>query len=162
MEQSAELNTTGGDTTGRNDHRYTWKGILSLALKHKPRLVRANLLAILATVVSVPIPLLLPVLVDEVLLDEEGPVLPVMQVVLPEAWHQPVVYIGLMVLAAFLLRVLSLTFNVLQSREFSKISKDVVFRVRSRLLGRLQRVAMSEYETRGSGGITSHFITGHH
>tara|TARA_R100000656_G_scaffold29211_1_gene25496 strand:- start:4612 stop:6156 length:1545 start_codon:yes stop_codon:yes gene_type:complete len=64
-----------------------------------------------------------------------------------------------MVVAAFLLRSLSLTFNVLQSREFSKISKDVVFRIRSRLLGRLQRVAMSEYETRGSGGITSHFIT---
>ncbi|MEP1214261.1 MAG: ABC transporter ATP-binding protein [Marinobacter sp.] len=133
--------------------------MLSLALKHKPRLVRANLLAILATVVSVPIPLLLPVLVDEVLLDEAGPVLPVMQSVLPESWHLPVVYIGLMVVTAFLLRMLSLTFNVLQSREFSKISKDVVFRIRSRLLGRLQRIAMSEYETRGSGGITSHFIT---
>ncbi|PXX93837.1 ABC transporter ATP-binding protein [Marinobacter vulgaris] len=153
------MNSVGEDTAGRSDHRYSWRGILSLALKHKPRLVRANLLAILATVVSVPIPLLLPVLVDEVLLDEAGPVLPVMQAVLPQAWHQPVVYIGLMVVAAFLLRLLSLVFNVLQSREFSKISKDVVFRIRSRLLGRLQRVAMSEYETRGSGGITSHFIT---
>lgn len=159
MEQAADLNAVGPDSTGRNDNRYTWRGILSLALKHKPRLVRANMLAILATVVSVPIPLLLPVLVDEVLLDEAGPVLPVMQAMLPEAWHLPVVYIGLMVVAAFLLRSLSLTFNVLQSREFSKISKDVVFRIRSRLLGRLQRVAMSEYETRGSGGITSHFIT---
>ncbi len=138
---------------------YTWRGILSLALKHKPRLARANLLAILATVVSVPIPLLLPVLVDEVLLDEEGPVLPVMRAVLPEAWHEAAVYIGLMVVAAFLLRLAALSFNVLQSREFSKISKDVVFRIRSRLLGRLRKVSMSEYETRGSGGITSHFIT---
>lgn len=159
MEKVAELNAVDDDTTGRNDNRYSWRSILALALRHKPRLVRANLLAILATVVSVPIPLLLPVLVDEVLLDESGPVLPVMQALLPQAWHTPVVYIGLMVLAAFLLRVLALTFNVLQSREFSKISKDVVFRIRSRLLGRLQRVAMSEYETRGSGGITSHFIT---
>nr|WP_169449980.1 ABC transporter ATP-binding protein [Marinobacter orientalis] len=159
MEKAAELNALGDETAGRNDNRYSWRGVLALALKHKPRLVRANLLAILATVVSVPIPLLLPVLVDEVLLEEAGPVLPVMQAVLPQAWHQPVVYIGLMVVAAFLLRMLSLTFNVLQSREFSKISKDVVFRIRSRLLGRLQRVAMSEYETRGSGGITSHFIT---
>ncbi len=138
---------------------YSWRSILALALKHKPRLVRANVLAILATAVSVPIPLLLPVLVDEVLLEEAGPVLPFLQLVLPEAWHQPTVYIGAMVLAAFLLRVLALGFNVLQSREFSKISKDVVFRIRSRLLGRLQRIAMSEYETRGSGGITSHFIT---
>ncbi|WP_407069942.1 ABC transporter ATP-binding protein [Marinobacter sp.] len=159
MEQAADLNGAADRAAGRADHRYSWRRILSLALKHKPRLVRANLLAILATVVSVPIPLLLPVLVDEVLLDEAGPVLPVMQSVLPESWHLPVVYIGLMVVTAFLLRMLSLTFNVLQSREFSKISKDVVFRIRSRLLGRLQRIAMSEYETRGSGGITSHFIT---
>lgn len=33
---------------------------------------------------SVPVPLLLPVLVDEVLLEESGPVLPVMDQVLPE------------------------------------------------------------------------------
>lgn len=138
---------------------YRWRDIFSLALKHKPRLVRANLLAILATVMAVPVPLLLPVLVDEVLLDEQGPVLPVMDAFLPAAWQQPVVYIGLMVLAAFLLRLAALFFNVLQSREFSKVSKDVVFRMRSRLLGRLQRVAMSEYETRGSGAIGSHFIT---
>ena len=104
-------------------------------------------------------PLLLPVLVDEVLLDEPGPVLPIMNALLPGSWETPVVYIGLMVVAAFLLRVAALSFNVLQSREFSKVSKDVVFRIRSRLLGRLQRVAMSEYETRGSGGISSHFIT---
>ncbi|MFO7529304.1 MAG: ABC transporter ATP-binding protein [Marinobacter sp.] len=138
---------------------YRWRDIFLLALKHKPRLVRANLLAILATVMAVPVPLLLPVLVDEVLLDKAGPVLPVMDAILPGGWQQPVVYIGLMVLAALLLRSAALFFNVLQSREFSKVSKDVVFRMRSRLLGRLQRVAMSEYETRGSGAISSHFIT---
>ncbi len=153
-----QSSVTGIDTREARQP-YTWRDIFGLALKHKPRLVRANLLAIMATVMSVPVPLLLPVLVDEVLLDEPGPVLPVMDSILPGSWETPVVYIGLMVLAAFLLRVAALSFNVLQSREFSKVSKDVVFRIRSRLLGRLQRVAMSEYETRGSGGISSHFIT---
>lgn len=153
-----QSSVTGIDTR-ETRQPYTWRDIFGLALKHKPRLVRANLLAIMATVMSVPVPLLLPVLVDEVLLDEPGPVLPVMNSLLPGSWETPVVYIGLMVLAAFLLRVAALSFNVLQSREFSKVSKDVVFRIRSRLLGRLQRVAMSEYETRGSGGISSHFIT---
>lgn len=152
-------NSVTGIDTRETRQPYTWRDIFGLALKHKPRLVRANLLAIMATVMSVPVPLLLPVLVDEVLLDEPGPVLPVMDSILPGGWETPVVYIGLMVLAAFLLRVAALSFNVLQSREFSKVSKDVVFRIRSRLLGRLQRVAMSEYETRGSGGISSHFIT---
>jgi ATP-binding cassette subfamily C protein len=153
-----QSSVTGIDTR-ETRQPYTWRDIFGLALKHKPRLVRANLLAIMATVMSVPVPLLLPVLVDEVLLDEPGPVLPVMNSLLPGSWETPVVYIGLMVVAAFLLRVAALSFNVLQSREFSKVSKDVVFRIRSRLLGRLQRVAMSEYETRGSGGISSHFIT---
>jgi len=153
-----QSSVTGIDTREARQ-QYTWRDIFGLALKHKPRLVRANLLAIMATVMSVPVPLLLPVLVDEVLLDEPGPVLPVMDSILPGSWETPVVYIGLMVVAAFLLRVAALSFNVLQSREFSKVSKDVVFRIRSRLLGRLQRVAMSEYETRGSGGISSHFIT---
>ncbi|SNC62945.1 ATP-binding cassette, subfamily C [Marinobacter sp. es.048] len=152
-------NSVTGIDTRETRQQYTWRDIFGLALKHKPRLVRANLLAIMATVMSVPVPLLLPVLVDEVLLDEPGPVLPVMNSLLPGGWETPVVYIGLMVVAAFLLRVAALSFNVLQSREFSKVSKDVVFRIRSRLLGRLQRVAMSEYETRGSGGISSHFIT---
>ncbi|MDX1559667.1 MAG: ABC transporter ATP-binding protein [Marinobacter sp.] len=152
-------NSVTGIDTRETRQQYTWRDIFALALKHKPRLVRANLLAIMATVMSVPVPLLLPVLVDEVLLDEPGPVLPVMNSLLPGSWETPVVYIGLMVVAAFLLRLAALSFNVLQSREFSKVSKDVVFRIRSRLLGRLQRVAMSEYETRGSGGISSHFIT---
>lgn len=152
-------NNHAGIDTRTVRQQYTWREIFGLALKHKTRLVRANLLAIMATVMSVPVPLLLPVLVDEVLLDEPGPVLPVMNALLPANWQAPVVYIGLMVLAAFLLRLGALCFNVLQSREFSKVSKDVVFRIRSRLLGRLQRVAMAEYETRGSGGISSHFIT---
>lgn len=143
-----------GERTG-----YDWRSIANLALKHRPRLVRANLLAILATLVSVPIPLLLPVLVDEVLLDEPGPVLPAMDQLLPQDWQVPVVYIGLMVVVALLLRLATLGFNVLQSREFSKISKDVVFRIRSRLLARLQRVSMSEYETLGSGAVSSHFVT---
>lgn len=65
-------------TSATHPAHYHWRGILALALKHKPRLVRANLLAILATLMSVPVPLLLPVLVDEVLLEESGPVLPVL------------------------------------------------------------------------------------
>ncbi|WP_411711064.1 ABC transporter ATP-binding protein [Marinobacter sp. R17] len=138
---------------------YTWRQIARFALTHRRRLVRANIIAVLATLVSVPLPLLLPVLVDEVLLDKPGPVLPVMNSVLPESWQMPAVYIASMVLLAFLMRVLALAFNVAQSREFSIISKDVVFRIRERLLGRLGRIAMSEYETLGSGAVTAHFIT---
>ncbi len=147
------------DASGYRPPLYTWRQIAAYALAHRSRLVRANFIALLATLVSVPLPLLLPVLVDEVLLDKPGPVLPVMDAFLPAGWHQPVVYIGVMVLVALLMRALALAFNVAQSREFSIISKDVVFRIRERLLGRLGRIAMAEYETLGAGAVTSHFIT---
>ena len=158
MDPSADTAPAPAEPANR-PREYRWRDIFALALRHRPRLVRANLLAICATVASVPIPLLLPVLVDEVLLAAPGPVLPAMDRLLPAAWQQPVVYIALMVLAALLLRLLALAFNVLQSREFATISKDVIFRIRARLLGRLQRVSMVEYETLGSGAVGSHLVT---
>ena len=44
----------------------SWAEIRRLALRHKKALWIANGVAILATLCSVPIPLLLPLLVDEV------------------------------------------------------------------------------------------------
>ena len=49
--------------------------------------------------------------------------------------------------------------NVIQTRTFSLVSKEVVFRIRERMLARLSRIALSEYETLGSGRVTSHFVT---
>lgn len=48
--------------------RLSWAEIRRLALRHKKALLFANLVAVLATLCTVPIPLLLPLLVDEVLL----------------------------------------------------------------------------------------------
>ena len=50
--------------------RLTWAEIRRLALRHRKGLILANLIAVLATLCSVPIPLLLPLLVDEVLLKQ--------------------------------------------------------------------------------------------
>lgn len=53
---------------------YTFKYIVQLALQHRRTLLAANAIAILAVLASVPIPLLIPLLVDEVLLDQPGKV----------------------------------------------------------------------------------------
>jgi ATP-binding cassette subfamily C protein len=47
---------------------YTWSAILAIVREHRRELVIAHIVAILAAVASVPIPLLMPLLVDEVLL----------------------------------------------------------------------------------------------
>ena len=47
---------------------YQWRELFQHILRHRPTLIRANAVAILAAVIAVPIPLLVPLLVDEVLL----------------------------------------------------------------------------------------------
>ena len=48
--------------------KFTWQNIFANARQHKRELVAANIIALLTVAVSVPIPLLMPLLVDEVLL----------------------------------------------------------------------------------------------
>ncbi|MBV1790575.1 ABC transporter ATP-binding protein/permease [Marinobacterium sp. D7] len=138
---------------------YDWRYILEIGLQHRRELALANLIAILATCVSVPLPLLMPLLVDEVLLDQPGVVVASVNRLVPESWHGPVLYIGAVLLLTVVLRVLALALNVWQTRQFTIISKDVIFRIRSELLQRLQRISMNEYETLGSGTVASHLVT---
>ncbi|WP_390899336.1 ATP-binding cassette domain-containing protein [Pseudomonas fragi] len=139
--------------------RLTWAEIRRLALRHKKALWIANGVAVLATLCSVPIPLLLPLLVDEVLLGNGDAALKVMNHWLPTAWHSAAGYIGLMLVVTLLLRCGALLFNVLQARLFSRLAKDIVFRIRLRLIERLKRISLSEYESLGSGTVTTHLVT---
>ncbi|ACO79633.1 ABC transporter, ATP-binding protein [Azotobacter vinelandii CA] len=139
--------------------RLGWAEIRRLALRHRKALMLANLVAVLAALTSVPIPLLLPLLVDEVLLRQGDAALRLMDRVLPAAWQSAVGYIGLMLLATLLLRSASLLFGVLQARLFARLSKDVVYRLRMRLIERLKRISLGEYESLGSGTVTAHLVT---
>ena len=136
-----------------------WSYVLGIALEHRRELVIAHAVAILAALLSVPIPLLMPLLVDEVLLDRPGIVVETMQGLFPEAWWGPVLYILAVLGLTVVLRVGSLALAVWQAREFTIIAKDVTYRLRRRLLGRLERISMAEYETLGSGAVTAHFVT---
>jgi ATP-binding cassette subfamily C protein len=141
------------------DHaRYTWRDLLELALAHKPRLVRAHVVAIVAAVLSVPVPLLMPLLVDEVLLHHPGRLVAMLDRVLPQAWQGPLAYLGVVLAATILLRMASLVLQVWQARDFALIAKEIIFRMRERLLGRLQRVSMAEYESLGGATVSSHLI----
>ena len=139
--------------------RLTWAEIRRLALRHKKALWIANGVAVLATLCSVPIPLLLPLLVDEVLLGNGDTALKIMNHWLPTAWQSAAGYIGLMLAITLLLRCGALLFNVLQARLFSRLSKDIVFRIRLRLIERLKRISLAEYESLGSGTVTTHLVT---
>ena len=126
---------------------------------HKRELISANLIAVLGALAAVPVPLLIPLLVDEVLLQQPGTAVASMQAVFPEAWHGPVLYISAIIGLTLVLRLLTLIFNVWQTREFTLISKDVIYRMRRELLHRLERFSMAEYETLGSATVASHLVT---
>jgi ATP-binding cassette subfamily C protein len=138
---------------------YNWKYILNIASEHKREIVYANIIAILATLASVPLPLLMPLLVDEVLLNKPAIVVATINANTPDAWHGPMLYISVMLILTLCLRLTSLVLNVWQSRQFTIIAKDVIFRIRYALLSHLQKVSMSEYETLGSGTVASYLVT---
>lgn len=139
--------------------RLSWAEIRRLALQHKKALWLANGVAVLATLCSVPIPLLLPLLVDEVLLHDGDAALKVMDLFLPTAWQLAAGYIGLMLGLTLVLRCSALLFNVLQARLFARLSKDIVYRIRIRLIERLKRISLGEYESLGGGTVTTHLVT---
>lgn len=138
---------------------YNWQYILEIAKQHKHQLVLANIIAVLATLASVPVPLLLPLLVDEVLLNKPDIVVNTINSFTPDSWHSPVLYILSILVLTLFLRLLALILNVLQTRQFTIIAKDVIFLIRRKLLQRLSNVSMSEYETLGSGTVASYFVT---
>jgi len=137
---------------------YTWSSILGIVREHKKDLISAHIVAILAAVASVPIPLLMPLLVDEVLLHQPGRLVAWLNSHFPAVWHGPVLYIGAVLTLTLALRLTALILGVWQGRSFTLIAKDVVYRMREQMLLRLSRIAMSEYETLGSGAVASHFV----
>ena len=138
---------------------YDWQYIVSVAREHRRELILGNIIAILATICSVPVPLLLPLLVDEVLLNRPGWVTNTIDSLTPATWQGAHLYILTILMLTVLLRFSALIFNVWQSKQFSLISKDIIFRMRHALLSRLEKVSMSEYETLGSGTVASYLVT---
>jgi ATP-binding cassette subfamily C protein len=138
---------------------FSWAFILNAAAKHKPSLIQANLIAILAAVISAPMPMLMPLLVDEVLLDKPGFLVESMNRIYPQDWQGPVLYIVSIMLLTILLRFTSMMLAVWQTYKFTEVAKDITYKIRQALLHRLQLVSMAEYETLGSGTVASHLVT---
>ena len=138
---------------------YDWKYILAVVKKHKKQLILANLIAIVATLASIPVPLLMPLLVDEVLLNNPSIVVETINNITPSPWHSPLLYILFILALTLILRISSLILGVFQARQFTIISKDLIYEMRRSLLSKLNKVSMTEYETLGSGTVSSYFVT---
>ena len=133
---------------------YTFKTLFDAIKHYKKELILANIIAFLAVVVSTPVPLLMPMLVDEVLLSKPGFVVHWVNFLLGEA-QKPYVYIGMVLLAVLVLRLGFFLLNYLQTKLFTIVSKNIAFSIREILLTHLSRVRMNAFEFFGAGKASS-------
>ena len=139
------------------NEKISLKYIFKLLLDDKKLLFTGQILTIIAIIVSVPIPLLLPLLVDEVLLNK------------PDFFVNNIndlfgsvsafYYIAIVTVIVLLLRVIYFLIGVIITKIFTKISKYVTFKIREKLLNHLRLVNMNEYESLGSGSIGANLVT---
>ena len=133
------------------------KYILKLLLENKKTLILGQLITIIAILISVPIPLLLPLLVDEVLLNKPDFFVNNINDLLGSG--SAFYYIAIVTIIVLLLRLLYFIFGVIITKIFTKISKYVTFKIREKLLNHLEHVNMNEYESLGSGSISANLVT---
>ncbi len=137
---------------------YSWSRIVAFAREHRRALIVANVIAVGSVLAGVPIPLLLPLLVDEVLLDKPGFLLASIQALFPAAWHGPVLYVLVIAALTAGLRFVSMALAVIETRRFVMIAKEIVFRIRGDLIERLKHISMAEYEALGGANVSSRLV----
>lgn len=135
----------------------TFNLLYKLVLKHKKKLIKANLIALVATIISIPIPLLIPLLIDEVILQKPGGLLQVLSYFPGE--YTPLGYIFLTLFVTIFLRFGFFISSVLAHYTFTEIAQDITYTIRKKLLLHLKNVSMNEYETLGSGEVSSKLVS---
>lgn len=135
----------------------TWRTLLRDAKPFRKRIALGQAVAVLAVLISLPVPLMFPLLVDQVLLQQPGALTRLIDALF--APGEPWGYIVVVLFTTIFLRMLFLLSNVYQSRLFTIISKHLVFRVRKRILEHLRHVSVSEYEALGGGGVSARMVT---
>ncbi len=139
------------------ENKISLKYIFKLLLHNKKTLIWGQIITIIAILISVPIPLLLPMLVDEVLLNKPGFFVNNINEFFSSG--SAFYYIAIVTFVVVFLRVLYFAIGVVITKIFTKISKYVTYQIRLNLLNHLEKVSMNEYEGLGSGSIAANLIT---
>lgn len=139
-----------------NNH-ISFKYIFKLLLDNRKHLLLGQFITFIAILISIPIPLMLPILVDEVLLKKPDFFVNIINdtIGIGNAFY----YIAIVTLVVILLRLIHFVFTVLITKLFTYISKYVTYKLRVKILTHLKLVNMNEYESLGSGAISSNLVT---
>jgi len=135
----------------------SFKNIYKLIVENKKDLLWGQFFTFIAISLSIPIPLMLPALVDEVLLNKPGFFVNNIDSLFSSG--NTFYYIAIVTAAVIFLRILFFIFSAITTKIFTRISKFVTFKIREKVLLHLKDVNMNEYESLGSGAITSNLVT---
>jgi len=126
-------------------------------LKYKDRLLKGNFVAIVATTLTVTIPLFIPILVDELLLHNGSKM---------TGWVRDHLfemslggYVIFFLILTLLMRGAGFLLNVVQVKTFLTISKDITYKLRKIAIEHLERVSLKEYEMVSPGAVSSKLVT---
>ena len=135
----------------------TWKTLLNETKPFRGKIIGAQFIALMAVLVSLPIPLLFPLLIDQVILAKPAELVGILDTLFNPS--QPYYYILIILAVTLTLRLLYVVLNVVQLRLFIGLSKSIVYSIRKRLLEHLEKVSVSEYEALGGGGVSAKMVT---
>jgi len=132
---------------------YSYKTLYEQIKTQKSDFLRTNLFGIAATLLLLPIPMLIPLLIDEVLLGHPGKMTEAISRFSgsSETW----VYIAVILATVLMLRFLAFFFNNRKTFYATRITQKISYLLRHQILRHLEHVSLSEYETLKSGGIAS-------
>lgn len=132
---------------------YTFKTLYSHIQAQKGDFWRSSFYGILNTLLLLPIPMLIPILIDEVLLKNPGKMTETIGTFFDTSnvW----VYVSVILVLILLLRAAAFFFNNKKIFYAMKITQKIAYLLRHRILQHLEHVSLFEYETVKSGGIAS-------
>jgi len=136
---------------------YSFKKIIKEIKKYKKEFITAQIIAIIAVIISIPIPMMMPLLIDEVLLHKPGRWVELISSVMGNC--SAFCYVMFTLIVVVVLRTLFIIFNVMQTYFFEKITKDITYKIRIRVLEHLKRLSINEYENLKTGDIASRLIS---
>ncbi len=133
--------------------QYTFNTLYRQIVVQRNDVWRTSLYGILATLFLLPIPMLIPLLIDEVLLGHPGKLTETVTYFSgsTEVW----VFVTVILFVVLLLRFLAFFFNNQKIFYATRITQKISYLLRHRILHHLERVSIAEYETLKSGGVAS-------
>jgi len=132
---------------------YSFKTLYNQIKSQKSDFWRTSIYGVLATLLLLPIPMLVPLLIDEILLSHPGKMTEIISSFFgsSEIW----VYILVILTMVLTLRFTAFFFNNQKMFYATKITEKISYLLRYRILQHLKHVTIAEYETLKSGGIAS-------